>query len=204
MTCTKMTYFPITVLFTGFGACATLAQPAAPVTNPPPQWVSSAALGLTLTRGNSDTTTLSLGANTEKKWAANDLSLGADGLYGGTRFSGASSSKENADLLHGFVQYNRSFSDKFYAYGRVDGLHDGIADIQYRLTVSPGIGYYFVKEKNTNVSIEIGPGWVDEKLGNTYRELCRPARGSETPPDTQRPLPHLGDTRMAAPGGQTQ
>jgi putative salt-induced outer membrane protein len=172
MTCTKIRCLSIAVLFAGFGVCATLAQSAAPGTNPPPRWQSSAALGLTLTRGNSDTTTLSIGAITQKKWDANDLSLGADGLYGTQKSAGAASTTETADLLHGFVQYNRLFSDRFYGYGRVDGLHDGLADIQYRLTLSPGAGYYFVKEKDTDVSIEIGPGWVDEKLGHTYENYA--------------------------------
>jgi putative salt-induced outer membrane protein YdiY len=140
------------------------------MTNVPPvaPWVSSAALGLTLTRGNSDTTTLSANANTEKKWDVNDLAFGADGLYATEKIHGANKSSETADLLHGFGQYNRSFTTNFYGYFRLDGLHDGIADIQYRLTISPGMGYYFVKEKDTQVSVEAGPSWIDEKLGNTY------------------------------------
>jgi putative salt-induced outer membrane protein YdiY len=168
MKCTIIKYFSITILSTGLVPCAALAQSVNPVTNPPPKWVSSAALGVTLTRGNSDTTTISLSALTDRKWAMNELSLGADGLYGNEKNPGASSTTETADLLHGFIQYNRSITDHFYVYGRVDGLHDGIADIQYRLTLSPGLGYYLIKEKNTELGLEVGPSWIDEKLGHTY------------------------------------
>ncbi len=141
-------------------------------TPPPPQWLSSASLGLTLTRGNSDTTTISAAATTEKKWDQNDLSFGVDGLYGTTKLPGSSSSTENAEQLHGFAQYNRLFTERFYGYARVDGLHDGIADIKYRLALSPGVGYYFIKEKTIDLSGEVGPGFVDEHLGNQYEDYA--------------------------------
>jgi len=168
----RITYLSLAALAAGLGAGAALAQSTPLVTEPPPQWVSSAAVGVTLTRGNSDTTMASADARTEDKWDANDLSLGANGLYGDEKNRGASGTTETADLLHGFAQYNRVFADNFYGFFRVDGLHDGLADIQYRLTLSPGIGYYFVKEKNTEVSVEVGPGWIDEKLGHTYENFA--------------------------------
>jgi putative salt-induced outer membrane protein YdiY len=169
----KITSLLAAVVLTGFGAGSTLAQPASVTAPPPPQWVSSAALGVTLTRGNSDTTMVSADARTEDKWDANDLTLGANGLYGDQKTLGASKSTETADLLHGFAQYNRIFAaDKLYGFLRVDGLHDGIADIQYRLTTSPGLGYYVVKEKNTEVGVEVGPGWIDEKLGHEYKNFA--------------------------------
>ena len=109
-----------------FTAGSALAQTTPVTAPPPPQWVSSAALGVTLTRGNSDTTLVSAEARTEDKWNEfNDLTLGANGLYGDQKTSGASKSTETADLLHGFAQYNRVFAaDKLYGFLRVDGLHE--------------------------------------------------------------------------------
>jgi putative salt-induced outer membrane protein YdiY len=54
--------------------------------------------------------------------------------------------------------------DGFFAYGRVDGLHDGVADIKYRLTLAPGVGYYFVTNKVLDLSLESGPGYIKEQL----------------------------------------
>src|SRR5262249_38025874 len=53
-----------------------------------------------------------------------------------------------------------------YGYGRLDALHDGIADIEYRFVLSPGVGYYFIKDPKTTLSLEGGPGVVIEKQGN--------------------------------------
>lgn len=47
----------------------------------------------------------------------------------------------------------------------MDALHDGIADVDYRLTIGPGAGYYFIKSEKTKLSAEAGPSLVFEKQG---------------------------------------
>jgi len=76
--------------------------------------------------------------------------------------------------LHGFGQANHLFSEKFYGYLRVNALHDAIADLQYRITIGPGAGYYLLKETNTTLAVEAGSAVVFERLGtndNTYATL---------------------------------
>ena len=52
-------------------------QPAA--AEKKPKWESSAAAGLTLTSGNSETFMATLTAATMRKWEKNELSFGLDG-----------------------------------------------------------------------------------------------------------------------------
>jgi len=104
-----------------------------------------------------------LAGKTGRKWDHNELSLGADAVYGESKVNGVTS--RNADSVDGFAQYNRLFTERLYGYGRVDALHDEIADIKYRVALSPGAGYYFIKEKKTDFSLEVGPGYVIEELG---------------------------------------
>ena len=143
------------------------AQPAQTDEKKKPSWETSAFAGLTLTRGNSETLLGSANIVTAKKWDHNELGLGADGTYGETKLPGATNSVKNAESIHGFGQYNRLFNERLYALGRVDALHDAIADVEYRVTLSVGVGYYFVKTTNTVLSGEVGPGYVFEKLGST-------------------------------------
>lgn len=139
---------------------------------PPPKWDTSLALGVTLTRGNSETTTLSGSAATKRKWDYDTLSLGGDGLYGTTKEPGSSSTTENAETLHGYAQFDRNFTERFYGYARLDVLHDGIADIRYRVTLSPGAGYYFIKTKKIDLSLEVGPGYVTQHIGDRYESYA--------------------------------
>jgi putative salt-induced outer membrane protein YdiY len=133
---------------------------AAPADPNPTGWKSSAFLGATVTKGNSDTMMINGSAKTDKKWDKNELSFGADLTYGKDH------SNVNANSVSGFGQYNRLFTDRFYGYARVDALHDEIADINYRVTLGPGAGYYFLKNDKFTLSGEAGPGLVMEKVAN--------------------------------------
>jgi len=157
-------------LFVAAGAMPGRAQTAATSTNT--HWQSSVNVGGSLTRGNSDTTLFSAGITTEKKWRADSLAMGADGLYGESKLSGQSKSTETADQLHGFAQYNRTISTNFYGYGRAEGLHDGIADVQYRLTLAPGAGYYIIKNPRIDLSVEAAPSYITEKLDGHYESYA--------------------------------
>jgi putative salt-induced outer membrane protein YdiY len=153
------------------GACGVFAQnpPAAatpPVEEKKPFWETTAALGLTLTRGNSETLLLNGSILTQHKDLKNEISLGIDGGYGETKNQDTGDTDVNTKYLHGFGQYNRLFTDRFYAYGRIDGLSDDIADIDYRFSFSPGVGYYIVKTEKIRLSAEVGPGLITEKKGS--------------------------------------
>jgi putative salt-induced outer membrane protein YdiY len=144
------------------------------------KWESSAAAGATLTRGNSRTFLGTLSIGTGKKWNQNELAFGVDAAYGTTEETRTTvvdpgpppvTTKKDvttttAQSAHAFGQYNRLFTERFYGYGRLEGLHDEVADITYRLSVSPGAGYYFFKSKPTELSVEAGPGYIYQKLGH--------------------------------------
>jgi putative salt-induced outer membrane protein YdiY len=155
-------------LLTGVGAQAA-DPPAAASAAPEPSekkstWESSASVGFTLTSGNSDTLMFTARVLALRKWDKNELSLGADGAYGET------DDEKSTENVHGFVQYNRLFSDRFYGYARADALHDAVADVEYRVTLSPGVGYYVIKNETTQLGFEVGPGVVLEKQGDDESE----------------------------------
>lgn len=148
------------------GGMSVLAQTPAQVPAKTPVWEKSVSVGLTLTRGNSETLLATANILAAKRWEHNELSLGVDGAYGETKLPGATNSTKNAESLHGFIQYNRLFTERLYGFGRVDALHDAVADVEYRLTLSPGAGYYFIKNERTKLSAEVGPAFIYEKIGS--------------------------------------
>jgi putative salt-induced outer membrane protein YdiY len=125
-----------------------------------PVWESSLAIGFTITRGNSDTLLATGNIQTHKKTAFNEFTFGADAAYGDNN------SVQSANDAHAFGQYNHLFTERFFGYFRADALHDEIADLQYRVTLSPGVGYYFVKQTNTTLAGECGPAMVFQRLGD--------------------------------------
>ena len=145
---------------------AMAAEPAAP--EPPKKWESVASLGATLTRGNSENFLANATINSSRKWTRDEVLLGASGGYGSTtvREEGEPDETNKTDeYLKGFAQWNHLFTQRFYGGLRFDALYDDIADIDYRFTLSPLAGYYFIKQTNTFLSGELGPSFICEKQG---------------------------------------
>jgi putative salt-induced outer membrane protein YdiY len=123
------------------------------------RWETTAALGVTLTSGNSDTLLMTLSLDTKHKWNQNEVAFGLSGGYG------ESEDVKNTEFINGFGQYNRLFTERFYAGLRLDASYDGIADLDYRVRISPLLGYYLIKNPKTTLSLEAGPSVVFEKYG---------------------------------------
>jgi putative salt-induced outer membrane protein YdiY len=142
------------------------------------RWESSAAAGLTLTRGNSETLLGTLSLKTQKKYSSDEFFLGASGAYGETTVERTVGGKKvdetekTTENLAAFGQWNHLFNERLYGGFRADFLHDGIADLDYRFTLSPLVGYYLVKEPRTKLSIEVGPSGVIEKQGEEDNQYC--------------------------------
>jgi putative salt-induced outer membrane protein YdiY len=157
-----------TALVIGASVGSAQTPPAAVTNAPPPKnpWVITAAAGLTLTKGNSDTLLVTLGFDAQRKWKDSELAFGVAGGYGEDK------NVANNEFITAFGQYNYLFSERFYAGFRADFNYDGIADLDYRVTLSPLAGYYLIKNTNTTLAVEAGPSAVFEQYQdqseNTY------------------------------------
>lgn len=142
-------------------------------TPPKPKWIGDVSAGVTLTRGNSDTTLANLTASADRKTTSNEWLLGANLTYGEAKVTsnGATTTSTTAQQADGSIQYNELFTPRFYGYARVEGLHDDVADIHYRLTIGPGAGYYFIKNKRMDFSVEAGPGYISQSIGSSRQNF---------------------------------
>jgi putative salt-induced outer membrane protein len=129
-------------------------------------WASSITAGLTMTRGNSQSLLYSAEIMTTKKTPKNEYAFGLLGAYGNQN------SVESVNNYKAFGQWNHLFSDRFYSYVHADATRDLIANLDYRLNVGPGAGYYLIKEKNTSLSTEAGVGYQNEHLGGNYNSFA--------------------------------
>lgn len=141
---------------------------SAPTTTSTAKWESSAGLGFTLATGNSETLLGTADFTGTKKWDAYEWTVGANLTYG------ENDGAKNADSQRLLTQFNWLISERAFFYGRAEALRDTVADIDYRIPLSVGAGYYVIKNKDTFLRGEVGPGFVlEEKGGNseTYMTL---------------------------------
>lgn len=137
---------------------------------PKPHWESTASAGLTLTRGNSKTFLGTLSERSTGKYDKDEYNLGANLTYGESTVSGINT--KNVEQESAFAQFNRLFSERLFAYARGEGLHDAIADVNYRVTLGPGAGYYFIKNKRASLRGEVGPGFIFQKQADHVHDYA--------------------------------
>jgi putative salt-induced outer membrane protein YdiY len=130
--------------------------------------VRSAGLNFALTDGNAQTLLVGVNFDTVKKSGDNEYLLGASLAYG------KNDGDKNVETYRGYGQFNHLFNEKWYGFVRAEGLHDGIADVNYRFTISAGAGYYVIKDERATLAVEAGPSYVFEKqsgVENDYPSL---------------------------------
>ena len=148
----------------GFSAGAQEAATPEMATNAPPPWDISADLGFSLTSGNSETLLVRGGVVGKREYSKSRVELGIIGAYG------EDTSVANVQTLRGYGQYDQDFTKHWYWLGRVEALHDGIADIEHRITLSPGVGYWFIKKEKTKLCGKTGLSYVFERRGGTQSD----------------------------------
>lgn len=150
-----------------------------------PKWESSAGLAVAYASGNTENALYTANIGTEYIGKQNEWRFGASAGYGESRppSDGDPTTDEkreqNTGFARGFGQYNRLFGDRFYTLGRVEAIHDSIAEINYRIPLSVGAGYYFIKDKKFKLSADVGPGYVWEKVGGVEDEYASLRAGEQ-------------------------
>jgi len=148
----------ITQLLTiGFVACSANAATLAD------GWVGSADFGLTLTRGNSDTTLVSTALNLAKDTGSTQQLAGLAYTFGDD------SGDTTNDVLSSFYTWNKLVTDTSYYGFRLEGTRDDIALIDYRIQGTVLYGVHLVKNDTTTFSIEAGPGYTFESLDDVVQ-----------------------------------
>ncbi len=127
-------------------------------------WTTTAALGVSLAQGNSESVLTNIAYDTAYRTATDEFYL--SGSYSFGEVNGETS----VDALRAGTRYNRLLTDRFYVGGGVDYLRDDIADLAYRFTGTAYLGYYAIKSDKVSLAFEGGPGVVIEESGGLTDE----------------------------------
>jgi putative salt-induced outer membrane protein len=143
------------------GATLVHAQPPAPTGPPPPPpplWTGNAGFGLSLNRGNTETTNLNLSAE-----ATRDPKTDSVWRFKGLFLRGETDDTVTVDRLHLQGRNERTLSRRVYAFGELQFLEDQFKDIDYLVAPSAGLGYKLVATPATTLNVDGGLGFKIEK-----------------------------------------
>jgi putative salt-induced outer membrane protein YdiY len=138
-------------------------------------WDKGISAGFNLTSGNSETKLLNLGFKAVKEETGNiwdtmaAYNFGEDANVDSEQFGDTTRNDFRAS-----GRYDRLFSDRWFAGLGSFFLYDEIADLDYRVTAEPGLGYYFVKNDDVKFRVEAGPGYVFERQGGVDNDYIAP------------------------------
>jgi len=123
-------------------------------------WETEVALGANLSRGNNDSHRIKAEIKSKRTTEIDRLILAL------AAEAGENEGTSTSEYIEGQADYRRDIHERLYWYALLNGRRDAIASLDYRFTLSPGIGYKVIDEDHLNLSFEAGPAYVLEKLEN--------------------------------------
>lgn len=170
----------ITTASNAFAACDPKTDPCAPAKKTD-AWTKSMTAGFNLTKGNSDTLLLTVGAmgNYEDK-EGNIIDLSASLNYGEDKTNKTSDEDTvtRNDVKAG-ARYDKLLNERWYVGIGSSVLTDEIADIDYRVTLDPSPGYFLLKDADFKLRLEAGPSYVFEKVAGETDSYLAPRIGEK-------------------------
>lgn len=119
-------------------------------------WSGNADLGVTVTEGNSETMSVSLGFRADREVETQKLSFAASYLR--TTEEG----EQIASRGEAGVKYDYFPNDRFFFYGRTAAATNEPAGLDLRLSPGAGVGYVFVDSERITLAGETGGNWIRE------------------------------------------
>jgi putative salt-induced outer membrane protein YdiY len=124
-----------------------------PPAGPPPIWTGSAGFGLTLNRGNTDTTNINLSFDATRDPKAKDV-WKMELLY----LRGDTNGELSANRVFAQVRYERNLTTRLFAFGQLPYLRDHFKSIDYHIAPNAGIGYKLIATPQTTLTADGGFG----------------------------------------------
>jgi putative salt-induced outer membrane protein YdiY len=150
-------------------ATATIAADVAPAAVAEPLWKSTIAAGANVSRGNSEAMLYNGSVVSAFKEGPNEARVGIEANYGearttqgaGTNATTTTAANVNNGVV--FAEYRYLLTERNYVYGKAELLEDVIANVDYRATIGPGVGRYFLMSPDQKLSAELGATYIAGK-----------------------------------------
>lgn len=131
---------------------------------PDGQWRGNGGAALSVTSGNTSSSSLSFTADGVRATASDKLSFGAGINYARNKTGG--SSVTTANKWGGFGQYDYNLSPQTFVFGRLGLEGDELIDLDRRMALAGGIGYKVWNTKESLFELFGGIGYTTDKYSS--------------------------------------
>lgn len=112
--------------------------------------------GAVLASGNSRSVAATGSGTFRLRRGQNQLSIAAAANYAKARPAGESAMQKTVENYQGKARYDRFVVEGFAVFGAVSPSRDRFQGLDFRLNLDPGIAYYFIDDKPTQLWTEVG------------------------------------------------
>jgi len=116
--------------------------------------------GLSLSRGNSETTNFTLGADAVRATEKSKTTIFATSLYSKSNVLGVSTT--TASAINAGLRYDHNISDRTFAFVFTNFDHDRFQDLDLRNVIGGGLGFHAVKTARTTLDLSAGATFNQE------------------------------------------
>jgi len=142
------------------------------------QWRGSVNAGASLASGNTDSTSINLGANAGRATERDRLNFTLTTLYGTKKENGERS--ETANLFRFGGKYDRDINDRVFGFGSLDIEHDKLQELDLRGVAAAGVGRHIIKTEKTVFDLFSGLTYNHERFTEETRNSTELLLGEES------------------------
>lgn len=123
-------------------------------------WSGFIDTGLSLTRGNSETLTYTLGASADRTTYRDKISVYAAGLFASSTTAGVT--MDTAEAIRGGLRYDFNLSERIFAFAFTDLEYDQFQQLDLRNVLGGGAGYHVIKSDAAMLDLFAGASFNQE------------------------------------------
>ena len=129
-------------------------------------WSGLVDAGLSVTRGNAETTTFALSMQAARTTPRDRLSVYAASLLAKNKDKTTDETVTIAKALRGGLRYDFNLSERLFAFALTDLEHDKFQQLDLRLVLGGGLGFHAKKTERTRVDL-FGGGSLNQEYFST-------------------------------------
>jgi len=127
-------------------------------------WKGSATVGLSLARGNSDTTNFDTGFTLDRKTTSDHIGVYESSLYSSNGLPGGG---VTANAIFGGARYDHNITDKLFGFVSGDFTHDELQGLNLQQIYSGGLGWHAISTSTTTFDLLGGFNYTRDSYGAT-------------------------------------
>ena len=124
-------------------------------------WRGSGGAALSMTSGNSTTSSLLLTVDAARATASDKISLGGMINYAKNKTGGVE--QTTSDKWAGFGQYDYNLTPRMFVFGRLGLEADRLVDLSLRTSLAGGLGYKIINTEQTTFDVFGGIGYTTDR-----------------------------------------